>query len=103
MSAKDHIAPATTDRFQRAGDEAERQMAFCQNRAFADDPGVHVFHNLLEAGGDAAQIEPLRCSTAAARSLSLYRFRAVEVERRVVVSRFWSKWSATLSESSINR
>ncbi len=60
MIVKEHHASATTDRFQRAGDEAEKQMAFYLRRAFADDPAVHIFHNLrLEAGDDAAQIDHL--------------------------------------------
>ena len=77
MIAKDHVAPATQDRFQRAGDEAERQMAFYLKRAFADDPGVHVFHNLrLEAGSDAAQID----------HLILHRSGAVIIESKSVTS-----------------
>lgn len=77
MIAKDHIAPATTDRFQRAGDEAERQMAFYLKRAFADDPQVHVFHNLrLEDGSDAAQID----------HLILHRSGAIIIESKSVTS-----------------
>lgn len=77
MIAKDHVAPATQDRFQRAGDEAERQMAFYLKRAFADDPGVHVFHNLrLEVGSDAAQID----------HLILHRGGAVIIESKSVTS-----------------
>jgi len=77
MIAKDHVAPATQDRFQRAGDEAERQMAFYLKRAFADDPGVHVFHNLrLEADGDAAQID----------HLILHRSGAIIIESKSVTS-----------------
>ena len=77
MIAKEHHAIATTDRFQRAGDEAEKQMAFYLRRAFADDPGIHVFHNLrLEAGDDAAQID----------HLLLHRSGAVIVESKSVTS-----------------
>lgn len=77
MIAKDHIAPANTDRFQRAGDEAERQMAFYLKRAFADDPQVHVFHNLrLEDGSDAAQID----------HLILHRSGAIIIESKSVTS-----------------
>ena len=77
MIAKDHVAPATQDRFQRAGDDAERQMAFYLKRAFADDPGVYVFHNLrLEADGDAAQID----------HLVLHRSGAIIIESKSVTS-----------------
>jgi len=77
MIAKDHVAPATQDRFQRAGDDAERQMAFYLKRAFADDPNVHVFHNLrLEDGGDAAQID----------HLVLHRNGAILIESKSVTS-----------------
>ena len=77
MIAKEHVAPVTTDRFQRAGDEAERQMAFYLKRVFADDPGVHVFHNLrLEAGNDAAQID----------HLVLHRSGAILIESKSVTS-----------------
>ncbi len=77
MIAKDHIASATTDQFQRAGDEAERQMAFYLKRAFADDSQVHVFHNLrLEDGGDAAQID----------HLILHRSGAIIIESKSVTS-----------------
>lgn len=77
MIAKEHVAPPTTDRFQRAGDDAERQMAFYLKRAFADDPGVHVFHNLrLETGNDAAQID----------HLVLHRSGAILIESKSVTS-----------------
>ena len=77
MIAKEHHAPASADRFQRAGDEAEKQMAFYLRRAFADDPAVHVFHNLrLETGDDAAQID----------HLILHRSGAVIVESKSVTS-----------------
>ncbi len=77
MIAKDHVAPATQDRFQRAGDDAERQMAFYLKRAFADDPSLHVFHNLrLEDGGDATQID----------HLVLHRNGAILIESKSVTS-----------------
>lgn len=77
MIVKKHHAHGTTDRFQRAGDEAEKQMAFYLRRAFADDLGVHVFHNLrIETGDDAAQID----------HLILHRSGAVIVESKSVTS-----------------
>ena len=52
-------------------------MAFYLKWAFADDPGVHVFHNLrLEVGSDAAQID----------HLILHRGGAVIIESKSVTS-----------------
>ena len=77
MIAKDYAAPATTDRFQRAGDEAEKQMAFYLKRAFGDDPAVHVFHNLrLEENDDVVQID----------HLILHRHGAIVIESKSVTS-----------------
>lgn len=60
MIIKEHTPTHTSDRFRRAGDEAEQQMAFYLRRAFGDDPHVHVFNNLrLEHGGEVAQIDHL--------------------------------------------
>ncbi|UQN06284.1 nuclease-related domain-containing protein [Deinococcus sp. QL22] len=60
MIAKEYAPLPTADRFQKAGDEAERQMAHYLKRAFGDDPDVQVFNNLrLEHGGEVAQIDHL--------------------------------------------
>ena len=77
MIAKEYTASSTQDRFQRAGDEAEKQMAFYLKRAFGDDPAVQIFHNLrLEDGGEVAQID----------HLVLHRNGAVIVESKSVTS-----------------
>ncbi|ULH17760.1 NERD domain-containing protein (plasmid) [Deinococcus sp. KNUC1210] len=77
MIAKDYAAPPTADRFQRAGNEAEKQMAFYLKRAFGDDPAVHIFHNLrFEDGQDAAQID----------HLVLHRSGAIIIESKSVTS-----------------
>jgi hypothetical protein len=77
MIVKDYHVLPTTDRFQRAGDEAEKQMAFYLKRAFADDPAVHVFHNLrLQDGSDVAQID----------HLVLHRHGAILIESKSVTS-----------------
>ncbi len=77
MIVKEHQAPPTNDKFQRAGDDAERQMAFYLRRAYGSDPDVHVFHNLrFEKGEDAAQID----------HLILHRSGAVIVESKSVTS-----------------
>ncbi|THF87846.1 NERD domain-containing protein [Deinococcus sp. KSM4-11] len=60
MILKESTPAPTTDRFQRAGDEAEKQMAHYLRRAFGADPAIHVFNDLrLEHGGEAAQIDHL--------------------------------------------
>jgi len=52
-------------------------MAFYLKRAFADDPGVHVFQNLrLEADGDASQID----------HLILHGSRAIVIESKSATS-----------------
>lgn len=60
MIVKAHTPLPTHDRLRRAGDAAERQMAFYLRRAFGEDPQVHVFNHLrLEHGGEAAQLDHL--------------------------------------------
>lgn len=60
MIVKEYTPAPTTDRFQRAGDEAEKQMAHYLRRAFGDNANIHVFNNLrLEHGGEVAQIDHL--------------------------------------------
>lgn len=77
MIVKEHQVPPTNDKFQRAGDDAERQMAFYLRRAYGSDPDVHVFHNLrFEKSEDAAQID----------HLILHRSGAVIVESKSVTS-----------------
>ncbi|MGY2892443.1 NERD domain-containing protein [Deinococcus sp. UYEF24] len=77
MIAKEYTASPTQDRFQRAGDQAEKQMAFYLKRAFGDDPAVQVFHNLrLEDGGEVAQLD----------HLVLHRNGAIIVESKSVTS-----------------
>ena len=77
MIAKEYTARPPNDQIQRAGDEAEKQMAFYLKRAFGDDPAVQVFHNLrLEDGEKVAQID----------HLVLHRNGAVIVESKSVMS-----------------
>ncbi len=60
MIVKEYTPAPTSDRFKRAGDEAEKQMAFYLRRAFGDNPNVHVFNNLrLEHEGEVVQIDHL--------------------------------------------
>ncbi len=77
MIVKDHQAAPTSDKAQRAGDAAEKQMAFYLRRAYGSQPDVHVFHNLrFERGDDAAQID----------HLILHRGGAIIVESKSVTS-----------------
>jgi hypothetical protein len=60
MIAKEKITPAPTDKFGRAGHDAEMQMAFYLRRAFAESPDIYVFNDLrLERNGEVAQIDHL--------------------------------------------
>lgn len=60
MIVKEHQPASSSDPLQRAGDAAETQMAHYLKRAFGDDPGIHVFHNLrFEHEGEVAQIDHL--------------------------------------------
>jgi hypothetical protein len=60
MIVKEYTPAPTTDRFQKAGDEAERQMAHYLKRVFGDNPNVHVVNHLrLEHEGEVAQIDHL--------------------------------------------
>lgn len=77
MIVKDHEPTASSDRLHRAGDAAEKQMAFYLRRAFGDDPNAHVFHGLrLTRGEDVAQID----------HLVLHRSGAVIVESKSVTT-----------------
>ncbi len=60
MIAKEKTTLAPSDKFGRAGHEAELQMAFYLRRAFAESPDVFVFNDLrLERNGECAQIDHL--------------------------------------------
>ncbi|KQR18783.1 nuclease-related domain-containing protein [Deinococcus sp. Leaf326] len=60
MIVKEHHPARSSDPLQRAGDAAEAQMAHYLKRAFGDDSGIHVFHNLrFEHEGEVAQIDHL--------------------------------------------
>lgn len=60
MIVKEFNPAPTTDRFQHAGNEAEKQMAHYLRRAFGDNPNVHIFNNLrLEHGQEVVQIDHL--------------------------------------------
>lgn len=96
MIAKEYTPPATTDRFQKAGDEAELQMAHYLKRAFGSDPNVHVFNNLrLEHEGEIAQIDHLifhRAGFILIESKSVTS--SVRINERDEWAREWNgKWS----------
>ncbi len=60
MIVKEHTAAPTQNLFQRAGNEAERQMAHYLRRAFGESQDVRVFNNLsFEHAGEVAQIDHL--------------------------------------------
>ena len=50
-----------TDKFSKAGADAEEQMAFYLRRAFVDSKDIHVFNDLRlqDDSGDAAQVDHL--------------------------------------------
>jgi hypothetical protein len=60
MILKDVDELATSDKYQKAGLSAEKQMAFYLKRAFGNEENVLVINSLrLEKSGDAAQIDHL--------------------------------------------
>ncbi len=96
MIVKEYTPAPTTDRFRRAGDEAEKQMAFYLRRAFGDNPNVHVFNNLrLEHGGEVVQIDHLvfhRAGFIIVESKSVTS--AVRINDREEWARQWNgRWS----------
>lgn len=100
MIVKEYTPPATTDRFQKAGDEAELQMAHYLKRAFGSDPNVHVFNNLrLEHEGEVAQIDHLifhRAGFILIESKSVTS--SVRINERDEWAREWNgKWSGMRS------
>lgn len=96
MIVKEYHPPATSDRFQKAGDEAELQMAHYLKRAFGSDPNVHVFNNLrLEHEGEVAQIDHLvfhRAGFIIVESKSVTS--SVRINEREEWARQWNgRWS----------
>ncbi|XZG70279.1 nuclease-related domain-containing protein [Chitinibacteraceae bacterium HSL-7] len=60
MILKDKVFTESADKFQQAGDAAEREMAFYMKRYFADSPDFLVLHDLrLVLEDDVAQIDHL--------------------------------------------
>lgn len=60
MIVKEKLATPPTDKFGKAGYEAEKQMAFYLRRAFADQRDVFVFNDIkLQRNGETAQIDHL--------------------------------------------
>lgn len=60
MILKDVDSVVTTDKFLKAGLNAEKQMSFYLRRAFADDKDVIVLNGIrLESDNDVAQIDHL--------------------------------------------
>lgn len=60
MIAKDRAPFSGSGRFEKAGDEAERQMAHYLKRAYAEKPDVYVFNDLrIERGTEVAQMDHL--------------------------------------------
>jgi hypothetical protein len=100
MIAKEYHPLPTTDRFQKAGDDAERQMAHYLKRAFGDDPDVQVFNNLrLEHDGEVAQIDHLvfhRAGLIVIESKSVTS--AVRINEREEWARQWNgQWRGMAS------
>lgn len=75
MIEKDKDSLQLSDKFQQAGYEAEKQMAFYLRRAFADSTDFFVYNDLrIERKGEFAQID----------HLVLHRFGLVIVESKSV-------------------
>ncbi|WP_261664346.1 nuclease-related domain-containing protein [Deinococcus sp. Marseille-Q6407] len=92
MIVKEHRPTPTRDKFQRAGDEAEQQMAHYLQRAFGEDQAVHVFNNLrLQRKGETAQLDHLilhRSGMIIVESKSVST--AVRINEREEWSRKWN-------------
>ena len=96
MIVKEYHPSTTTDRFQKAGDEAELQMAHYLKRAFGSDPNIHIFNNLrLEHEGEVAQIDHLifhRAGFIIVESKSVTS--SVRINEREEWAREWNgKWN----------
>jgi hypothetical protein len=60
MIVKQKTSPPSTDTMRKAGDAAEKQMAFYLKRRYAEDANVLVFNDLrIERAGEVAQIDHL--------------------------------------------
>ena len=90
MIVKDLEAQNHADPFQRAGHEAERQLAHYLKRAFGDDPLKFVFNNLrVERRDEVAQLD----------HLVLHRSGLIVVESKSVAGQVsvnergeWTRW-----------
>jgi len=60
MIAKEKQSPPPTDKFGKAGYDAEKQMAFYLRRAFAERPDIFVFNDVkFKRNGESAQVDHL--------------------------------------------
>ena len=100
MIVKEYDPAPTTDRLRRAGNEAEKQMAFYLRRAFGNDPEVFVFNSLrLEHHGEVGQIDHLILHKAGAIIVeSKSVTSAVRINDRDEWSRQWNgRWQGMAS------
>lgn len=100
MIVKNYEPAPTEDRFQKAGDAAELQMAHYLRRAFGENDEVKVLNNLrLERGGEVAQIDHLiihRYGFIIIESKSV--ISTVRINNRQEWSRLWNgRWSGMAS------
>lgn len=77
MILKKAAHPPTDDKFQVAGQKAEKQLAYYLERAFGQDPGVHVLNDLrIEKGKFGCQMD----------HLILHPFGWIIIESKSVIS-----------------
>ncbi len=90
MIIKEKIQTPARDWKQKAGDEAEREMAFYLRRYFADDPDVLVLHDVrLELDGDAAQMDHVLIHKA---GLTVVESKSVAGKVQMRADGQWLRW-----------
>lgn len=90
MILKEKAAVAAGDWKQKAGDEAELEMAFYLRRYFADDPHVLVLHDVrLELDGDAAQMDHVLIHKA---GLTVVESKSVAGKVQMQADGQWLRW-----------
>ncbi|SME94985.1 nuclease-related domain-containing protein [Pseudogulbenkiania subflava] len=90
MILKDKAATEPKDKFQAAGDAAEREMAFYLKRYFSDDPDVFVLHDIrIEFNDDVAQMDHLVIHAA---GMTIVETKSVAGRVQMKEDGQWLRW-----------
>lgn len=90
MILKEKAASESKDRYQVAGDAAERELAFYLKRYFADAPDVFVLHDVrIEFNDDVAQMDHLIIHAA---GITIVETKSVAGKVQMKEDGQWLRW-----------